>query len=241
MLVKDHNNIPHVTSPIIQFVSQSQINKKTIQQEQSESFDQSFPSSSLVLLNNLIIKNEVCKQISNTPNFLISLIKLTKFKFNNDTNKEEDKQSLKIRNESIECLRSIHRWGDEQVQVELVTNGYPRALVIDINTAGGNEYQQDKGIGQGLENIFEFIIKILKGREINPFFKCTALSPQPFLFKSCQEQFEDEGGNEEITAQLVNKCEGYYYNVKDDANRAKEKILHFYVDNSNPRPRWYNY
>ncbi|KAA6361230.1 MAG: hypothetical protein EZS28_043244 [Streblomastix strix] len=84
-----------------------------------------------------------CKQIINTPNFLNSLIKLTEFKSINDTNKEKDNQSIQIRNKSKGCFHIIHYWGDEQAQVELVTNGYPRLLVIDINTADGNEQQQE--------------------------------------------------------------------------------------------------
>ncbi|KAA6369071.1 MAG: hypothetical protein EZS28_035402 [Streblomastix strix] len=127
------------------------------------------------------------------------------------------------------CLDFIHKWGDEQIQVELVTNGYPRVLVSIINTPGGNEQEQDRGIDQGLINIFRCIRVILKGRA----YLGPSLPPYPVLFKQCLEQFEDEGGNEEIEAQLVNKCKGYYYDVKDDANRAKEKILNIFVNWSN--------
>ncbi|KAA6372917.1 MAG: hypothetical protein EZS28_031556 [Streblomastix strix] len=143
------------------------------------------------------------------------------------------------------CLDYIYYWGDEQVQVELVTNGYPRLLVIVINTAGGNEQEQDGGIIQGLLNSIRFIYVILKGRETNQYNLCTPLSPQPDLLKSCQEQIEDEGGNEEIEAQLVNKqwnddLQGNYI-IKGTANWAKGSILNFYVDNNSPRPYWYNH
>ncbi|KAA6379694.1 MAG: hypothetical protein EZS28_024779 [Streblomastix strix] len=178
----------------------------------------------------------ICKQIINTQNFLNSLIKLTKFKFNNGTNKEEDNQSLQIRNESIECLRSIHRWGDEQAQVELVTNGYPRVLVNIINTAGGIEQEQDEGIDLGLENIFRFIFEILKGRKTDPSFP-----PLPDLFKSCLEQIVDEGGNEEIEAILVTIGEGPGQYIQYQANCAKGSLLNIFVDNSNPKSRWYNW
>ncbi|KAA6359526.1 MAG: hypothetical protein EZS28_044947 [Streblomastix strix] len=60
----------------------------------------------------------------------------------------------------------------------------------------------------------------------------------PVLFKSCQEQIEDEGGNEEIEAQLVNKGRGPFssINIKSQTNRAKGKILNFFIDRSNPEP-----
>ncbi|KAA6379348.1 MAG: hypothetical protein EZS28_025127 [Streblomastix strix] len=242
ILVKDQNIIPHLASPIIQFVSQSQLNKKKIQQQQqySDSFEQYFIYPSQILINKLINNNtKARKQIINTPNFLNSLIKLTEFKFNNDTNKEEDNQSKQIRNESRICLRIIHRYGNEQVQVELVTNRYPRVLVIDINTAGGNE-QLDKEISQGLYSIIDFIREILRGRrqthqDFNPGL---SFPPQPVLFKSCQEQIEDEGANEEIEAQLVNKREGPGYYM-DEANWAKGSILNIFIDNRNPQPQWY--
>ncbi|KAA6363301.1 MAG: hypothetical protein EZS28_041172 [Streblomastix strix] len=87
-----------------------------------------------------------------------------------------------------------------------------------------------------LWNIYNFIRVILKGRETDRYDPQTPLSPQPILLKSCLEQIEDEGGNEEIEAQLVNK--GYI--IKDHANDAKRYILNIYVDNSNPRPWQYN-
>ncbi|KAA6373012.1 MAG: hypothetical protein EZS28_031461, partial [Streblomastix strix] len=203
------------------------------QQQQSDSFELSLISSTLVLINKLIKYNtERCKQIINTPNFLNSLIKLTQFKFNNETNKEEDKQSLQIRDWSKQSLDSIQRWGDEQVQVELVTNGYPRILIIVINTAGGNEQEQDDGIGKGLINIADFIREILRGRrQTHPNYPIPSLSPQPVLLKSCQEQIIDEGENEEIEAQLINK--GFF--IKQRANWVKGSILNFFIDNSN---RW---
>ncbi|KAA6378258.1 MAG: hypothetical protein EZS28_026215 [Streblomastix strix] len=125
----------------------------------------------------------------------------------------------------FQALVGVFKWGDEQVQVELVTKGYPRILIIIINTAGGNEQEQDDGIGKGLINIADFINAILKGRETGPFNSQHSFPPQPVLFKSCLEQIEDEGGNEEIEAQLVNK--GYI--IKDEAYDAKESILNIYV------------
>ncbi|KAA6373266.1 MAG: hypothetical protein EZS28_031207 [Streblomastix strix] len=135
---------------------------------------------------------------------------------------------------SRRCLDSFQEWGDKQAQVELVTNGYPRVLVIVINTAGGNEQEQDQEIDQGLRNITDFIRIILEGRKTRPNYPIPSLSPQPVLFKSCQEQIIDEGENEEIEAQLINKGEGYYY-IQQRANWAKGSILNFFIDNSN---RW---
>ncbi|KAA6401935.1 MAG: hypothetical protein EZS28_002541 [Streblomastix strix] len=146
----------------------------------------------------------------------------------------------KIRNKSKECLDFIHRYGNVQDQVELVTNGYPRVLVRVINTAGGNEQQKDEEICFRLICIYWFIKAIFEGRETNPDYKhpYSSLPPQPVLFKSCQEQIEDEGENEEIEAQLINKWEDG--NIKDRVNLVKGSILNIFFDRSNPKPWGYN-
>ncbi|KAA6383728.1 MAG: hypothetical protein EZS28_020745 [Streblomastix strix] len=80
--------------------------------------------------------------------------------------------------------------------------------------------------------------EILEGREQTYQFDLKPYFPsQPVLFKSCLEQFEDEGTYEEIEAQQVNNGrEGY---IKYQANVAKEKILNFFIDNNNTRPWTY--
>ncbi|KAA6361674.1 MAG: hypothetical protein EZS28_042799, partial [Streblomastix strix] len=63
--------------------------------------------------------------------------------------------------------------------------------------------------------------------------------PQPQLVKTCNEQVEEEGANEEIEALMINK--GHTYNVIDQANRAKVWILKIFFDQSNPQLRWHEY
>ncbi|KAA6399260.1 MAG: hypothetical protein EZS28_005211 [Streblomastix strix] len=59
----------------------------------------------------------------------------------------------------------------------------------------------------------------------------SALTYQPNL---CEEQIEEEGGNEEIESQLINKR--YQWDVKNRALEAKREILNFYNDRNNPKP-----
>ncbi|KAA6382341.1 MAG: hypothetical protein EZS28_022129 [Streblomastix strix] len=60
---------------------------------------------------------------------------------------------------------------------------------------------------------------------------------QPALSKSCIEQIEEEGGNEEVESQLINKWNDD--DNKDQANQTKAEILNLYIDRRNPRPGWY--
>ncbi|KAA6373761.1 MAG: hypothetical protein EZS28_030712 [Streblomastix strix] len=77
----------------------------------------------------------------------------------------------------------------------------------------------------------EYICQLHKGRQD---FLCPSFPYQPLLTKLCEEQIEEEGGNEEIESQLINKR--YQWDVKNRALEAKREILNFYNDRNNPKP-----
>ncbi|KAA6363103.1 MAG: hypothetical protein EZS28_041370 [Streblomastix strix] len=78
-----------------------------------------------------------------------------------------------------------------------------------------------------------FLSNLNKGRNYNPSFP-----PQPLLVRRSDEQIEEEGGNEEIESQLINKKSDYGH-IKNSANYAKGWILNNFIKYDNPKPDWY--
>ncbi|KAA6389854.1 MAG: hypothetical protein EZS28_014615, partial [Streblomastix strix] len=68
--------------------------------------------------------------------------------------------------------------------------------------------------------------------------KQNSFPPQPLLAHRSDEQLEEEGGNEEIDSQLINK-EHQDCNIKDYANEDKGRILNYFIEQGNPKPNWY--
>ncbi|KAA6340542.1 MAG: hypothetical protein EZS28_052527, partial [Streblomastix strix] len=58
--------------------------------------------------------------------------------------------------------------------------------------------------------------------------------PQPLLVRRSVEQIEEEGGNEEIDSQIINKR--YSDNINSQANRAKGWILNYFIEQGNTKP-----
>ncbi|KAA6361537.1 MAG: hypothetical protein EZS28_042936 [Streblomastix strix] len=133
------------------------------------------------------------------------------------------------------CLGKIQSNGDKQDQSVLINVGYGRVLIICISTAGWTEIQEDQEIIDGLYYISEFL------RKLNNYDDDDSNKPsfpsQPTLAKSCIEQIEEEGGNEEVESQLINKGENN--SIKDYANYVKTEILNTYINSRNPRPEYY--
>ncbi|KAA6377861.1 MAG: hypothetical protein EZS28_026612 [Streblomastix strix] len=148
---------------------------------------------------------------------------------------EEDEQSFQIRQRSRECLISIQKSGDESDQAEVVNVGYIRVFVICLSLAGGTGEHLDSEIYLGLQHISEFISQLHLGR--NDYF-LPYFSSQPSLSKRCIEQIEEEGGNEEIDSQLINKG-NEDLNIKKEADSVKGLILNLLIDEKNPKPSWY--
>ncbi|KAA6355492.1 MAG: hypothetical protein EZS28_048981 [Streblomastix strix] len=144
---------------------------------------------------------------------------------------ENDQLTLALRSGSIECLHYIQEYGDAYDQSELVNANYTGVLVIAISTASGHGEEEDEQIKDGLSLIYRFLYDINQG--IKYLFP-----PQPLLARRSDEQIEEEGGNEEIDSQLINK--GHQYcDIKNSANRAKGAILNYFIEQGNPKPDLY--
>ncbi|KAA6357735.1 MAG: hypothetical protein EZS28_046738 [Streblomastix strix] len=182
------------------------------------------------LTHSIINNDNICKDVINTPKALHSLITLSGYKLNIHFSQENDQQTLSVRHSSRGCLGNIQEYGDASVQTELVNARYARALVIAVSTASGSGEEQDDEICDGLSSISNFLRDIHQGDYSFP--------PQPLLVRRSVEQIEEEGGNEEIESQIINK--GHFgRNIKDEANRAKGEILNYFIDQGNQRPYWY--
>ncbi|KAA6388800.1 MAG: hypothetical protein EZS28_015671, partial [Streblomastix strix] len=118
---------------------------------------------------------------------------------------------------------------------ELLSVGYARVLIIAVSNAGGqceHGEQQDQEILGGLDRISDFLIRLHEGKRSLPYFP-----PLPQLVKSSMEQIEEEGGSEEVEAQLVNN--GQYGRINEWANWTQKIRLNFFIEWSNPRPYWH--
>ncbi|KAA6367025.1 MAG: hypothetical protein EZS28_037448 [Streblomastix strix] len=169
-------------------------------------------------------------RLINTPKALHSLITLSIYKIGTHFNQENDQQTLALRSGSIECLWLIQLYGDASAQSELVNANYTGVLVIAISTASGHGKKYDNEIRIGLYYIYIFLRCLNKGKQFS-------FPPQPLLAHRSDEQLEEEGGNEEIDSQLMNK--GFNSDIKNNANETKGEILNYFIDQGNRRPYWY--
>ncbi|KAA6380606.1 MAG: hypothetical protein EZS28_023869 [Streblomastix strix] len=147
---------------------------------------------------------------------------------------ENDKQTFAVRSGSMKCMRYIQEYGDLSAHTELVNANQTGVLVIAISTAGGTGEEKDDEIYWRLNHFSKFIRCLNQGRNYNETFP-----PQPLLARRSDEQLEEEGGNEEIDSQLINKGNGW--NIKNSANSAKGAILNYFIKQSNQIPYWYNW
>ncbi|KAA6384610.1 MAG: hypothetical protein EZS28_019864 [Streblomastix strix] len=80
------------------------------------------------------------------PKLLQSLIALATFRLGTHLREQTDLLRLQVRRQSRLCLYSIQRYGDEQMQSELVNNGYGRVMSLSLCTAEGAGEEHDKEI-----------------------------------------------------------------------------------------------
>ncbi|KAA6394772.1 MAG: hypothetical protein EZS28_009701 [Streblomastix strix] len=241
MLQKDLNFVLHLTHILIWFASQYQFIKETNSQEQNNqqlqesSSSLSLIASSLNLLSNLIRDNDNIRQtVIKTANFLYSLTTLTMCQLGIHFNQQYDLQAFTIRISSRSCLCSIRSNGDASDHTELANAGYYNALIFAFSTAGGVGEEQDEEIGWNLDYIFKFLRSLNLGTHSLPHQLI------PLLFKRIFEQVEEEGGNEEVDSQLINRGYGQSRNSMEYmASRTRGAILNFYIDLSTREPRWY--
>ncbi|KAA6378226.1 MAG: hypothetical protein EZS28_026245, partial [Streblomastix strix] len=122
----------------------------------------------------------------------------------------------------------INRHQHQEIAVESVYIIF-RVLVIAISTASGHGVENDQEISNTLNITSKFLKCLNEGKNYG-----TQFPPQPLLVRRSDEQIEEEGGNEEIDSQLINK--GYSWNIKDEVNKVKGAILNFFIDSVNPKP-----
>ncbi|KAA6385212.1 MAG: hypothetical protein EZS28_019263 [Streblomastix strix] len=97
-------------------------------------------------------------------------------------------------------------------------------MFITFSKAGGVGEEQDDEIYYGLINISTFFIDIHDGR--NDDWQ-SSFQPLPLLARRTEEQIEEEGGSEEIDAQLNNKENQWYKMIQ--ANRAKAALVNHFI------------
>ncbi|KAA6373584.1 MAG: hypothetical protein EZS28_030889 [Streblomastix strix] len=166
----------------------------------------------------------------------ISIVQLISIANNIGTHlsQENDQQTLALRSGSIKCLQHIHCSSDASAHSELANANYSGVLVIAISTACGHVEEYDKEIRNRLFRISQFLKYLIKGNQYS-------FPPQPLLARRSDEQIEEEGGNEEIDSQLINKGKGSFWSIKNNANGAKRAILNYFIKQSNQRPICYNW
>ncbi|KAA6361967.1 MAG: hypothetical protein EZS28_042507 [Streblomastix strix] len=135
------------------------------------------------------------------------------------------------------CIWQIQYDGNAQVQSELVSARYAGVLAIAISTASGQGEEQAKEINQGLVRIFKFLKELRKGRNDNN----SSFQPLPMLAKRSEEQIEEEGGIEEIEAQLINNGEVYecfdQHDIKLQAKFAKRSMMNCFINRYSANPK----
>ncbi|KAA6378484.1 MAG: hypothetical protein EZS28_025991 [Streblomastix strix] len=166
-----------------------------------------------------ILYNSTRKLVIRIPKLLQSLVALSLYRLNSRLNEVIDRQELEVRHWSRYCLNWIQRFGDAQVQSELVNIGYGRMIFISFCTAGGKGEEQNKEINVGLNNISHFLRELHEGRN----YRKPSFQPLPLLARMSLEQIEEEGANEELEAQMCNNV--YDGDIKSRANDVKATIL----------------
>ncbi|KAA6354748.1 MAG: hypothetical protein EZS28_049725 [Streblomastix strix] len=212
---------------IVSFTDSYTQNKLGKQNEQPES--ELIPSitkicSSLQFLKNKILRNNTCKQVIQIPKLLKSLSALSRFRLGTHIDLDVDNQRLEVRSWSQRCLSGIRYYGDEQVQTDLVTQGYGRVMSISFCAAGGKGEEQNEEIWNGLEYISVFLRELHLGRN-NDWYP--SFQPLPLLARRTEVQMEEEGADEEIDTQLNNN--GYDGDIMSNANDAKEATLNRFI------------
>ncbi|KAA6363151.1 MAG: hypothetical protein EZS28_041323 [Streblomastix strix] len=230
--MKSQQEIQDAARAIISFTDSNTYNNERQQNESPESESTLFfrkISSTLQSLINQILENRTCKQAIQIQNLYHSLSTLIRFKLGAHLkNKEEDEKQLRfeVKYWNRQCLFCIQQYGDAQDLTERINIGYGRLMIISISTTGGSSEEQDQEIYYELIYISNFIYELHEGRsKWQPSFQ-----PLPLLARSTEEQIEEEGGNEEVDAQMNNN--GNYGNIKRYANEVKAATLNRFFHSS---------
>ncbi|KAA6386972.1 MAG: hypothetical protein EZS28_017499 [Streblomastix strix] len=224
--MRSRQKIQNTASLIIQFIDSYTKNNQGQQNEQLESESQhslTDIASSLQSFKDQIRNQKSCKLVIRIPKLLQSLVALSLYKINTRICQILDQQRFGVRSWSRWCLYQIQFNGDEQVQSELVNNGFGRVMSISFCTAGGVGEEEDEEINDGLYYISRFLRQLYEGSN----YWQPSLQPLPLLAQVSLEQIEEEGANEEIEAQMNYK--GNYGGIKGDATWAKSETLNNFI------------
>ncbi|KAA6392548.1 MAG: hypothetical protein EZS28_011927 [Streblomastix strix] len=222
--MKSEQQIQDAARVIVFFTDSYTQNKQRKENEQSESL----PSltdivSNLESLQRQILMKMSCKSATQITKLLHSLTTLSRFKVGTHLREEIDQQSLEVRRWSRRCLSQIQYNGDEQDQSKLANQEYGRMMSLSYSTAGGIGDEQDDEIQYGMFCISYFLGQLHQGRNnYQPSFQ-----PLPLLARITEEQIEEEGANEEIEAQIINK--GFDGIIKSYANYVKAATLNCFI------------
>ncbi|KAA6391458.1 MAG: hypothetical protein EZS28_013020 [Streblomastix strix] len=225
--MRSRQKIQNTAILIIQFIDSYTQNNQGQQNEQLESESQhslTDIASSLQSFKDQIRNPKSCKFVIRIPKLLQSLVALSLYKINTRICQILDQQRFGVRSWSRWCLSQIRVYGDEQVQSELVNNGFGRVMSISFCTAGGVGEEEDEEINDGLYRISRFLRQLHEGSN----YWQPSLQPLPLLARRTEEQIEEEGANEEIEAQMNNK--GMNGCIKGDATWAKEVTLNNFIN-----------
>ncbi|KAA6378508.1 MAG: hypothetical protein EZS28_025965 [Streblomastix strix] len=225
--MESEQEINGIARAIIRF-SDSQVQIKQGQQNEQQDSESNTSLTDIVSclesLRDQIWDNNICKSVTQIPKLLHSLTTLSIFKVGNHIDLDVDRQKLKMRSSSRQCLYRIQKFGDAKVQTDLVYSEYGKMTFISFCTAGGIGEEHDKEINNGLFNIYWFLRELHEGRnEQQPSFQ-----PLPLLARITEEQIEEEGANEEIEAQMNNN-KGYDVDIKYWAIVFKKVILNHFI------------
>ncbi|KAA6366187.1 MAG: hypothetical protein EZS28_038286 [Streblomastix strix] len=110
-------------------------------------------------------------------------------------------------------------------------------MAVAVGMFDGCQVNNNEGIRSALSNIGCFFNRIHEGRKIyyEDIDGYISFPLQPELAKHSEEQIEEEGGNEEIEALLINEGRKKFDDdsINDRAIRAKYAILNFFSEPQN--------
>ncbi|KAA6357631.1 MAG: hypothetical protein EZS28_046842, partial [Streblomastix strix] len=169
------------------------------------------------------------KAIVKIPNLLSSALKLCIYKLNQKIDQKEEQEVDDIRKWAIHCLMNYHYQGDASIHKQLAQQGFSQAFIKMGCSAGGCYDAQKKIMIQ--DSLFyndSFFAILNNGRtRYSPYFP-----PQRITAKFSEEQIEEEGGNEEIVANFINKDSISYYQ-ENLAQQIQISILNCFIHKSN--------
>ncbi|KAA6393695.1 MAG: hypothetical protein EZS28_010779 [Streblomastix strix] len=244
ILVEQHNILAHMRSLTISFQQQnsrSTTNANSIQlysNSQHHQINQSKNINSNLFLSPLVIEQALKlydtvlinlippkSERAAQQDVINALIALTCYKRNSQyqTQQESEQEimnnntSIIIIEKSLQCLRWMDWYGGSGVQNILVEQRlYIPCLIQSISQCGGVLEQRSRVNKAGLTNIEQLFAILSRGGDWCVY--------QPIWYKSGNEQFEEQGGLEEVESHLFHSGQTAL-DICQTARRAKRGIF----------------